>query len=123
VSDVVDDGLRLGWSVASETGDTVKVVKNERSMLIKRLDMADTMDVIEAAGFASSNEAWMRMAIAICSVREIDGLVVPIPTTKEAIKNAVRKMGDELAAVTVWVLWQRPASAPNDAEAVATAKN
>jgi len=72
-----------------------------RKIVINPLDPADMLDLLEAAGDASANAGYMRYAMVICSVSEIDGVPVPRPSKKADIKALARRLdNDGFAAVT-----------------------
>ena len=65
-----------------------------RVLGLRQLTPADTLDLIEAAGQASSSVAWMRYASMICSVSSIDGIPVMMPATKQALRELGRRIGN-----------------------------
>jgi hypothetical protein len=72
-----------------------------RRLLFRRLTALDTLRLLKAAGpVLSQNEPWLSMAGLGFSVREIDGVPVPTPTTEAQIEGLIDRLGDEgLAAV------------------------
>jgi hypothetical protein len=60
----------------------------------KDLDPADMLNLMEAAGANSGNQGWMRMAMLISSVKDIDGLPVPMPTNKNQVLSLARQVGN-----------------------------
>lgn len=70
---------------------------------LRDIGPGDMLDLIEAAGSAASSDTWMRYAVMICSVQAIDGKPIMMPSTKNAIRELGRKIGnvgmEALAAV------------------------
>lgn len=95
-----------------------------RKFTLRVLDPADTLDLLEAAGDASSNAGWVRYAMAVCSVAEIDGVPVPMPANKDAIRAQGRRLGNVGFAAIAKVLFGSAdtESAPTG-DATETAKN
>ena len=65
-----------------------------RRFQLRDANPADMLDLIEAAGSAASSAAWMRYALMICSVSAIDGKPVIMPSTKEAVRELGRRIGN-----------------------------
>ncbi|WP_419729526.1 hypothetical protein [Lichenicola sp.] len=61
---------------------------------LREANPGDMLDLIEAAGTASSSSAWMRYALMICSVTAIDGKPVMMPVVKEAVRDLGRRIGN-----------------------------
>lgn len=115
-----DDDTKFGWKVTSESASDYVIANGDQSMKVKVGDMADTLDLMEAAGDASTNAAWLNLALAIASVTEINGAPVPIPMTKDKIKARARELGNVRCSVAIWVLFHRQSAA---AATVDAAKN
>ena len=107
MSETAPEGF-AGWAVAAETPDRIHLKHDDgRTLGIRVMDMADMLDLMEAAGPVSSNQAWMNLAIPAVSVDEINGDPVPVPKTKDAIRLTTRKLGNERMAAIIWALFQR----------------
>lgn len=65
-----------------------------RRFELREANPGDMLDLIEAAGSAASSAAWMRYALMISSVSAIDGKPVMMPTTKEAVRELGRRIGN-----------------------------
>lgn len=73
---------------------TVKT-NDGRSFEVKEVTPSGLMSIMEACGRFVPSEGWMRYAILICSVTEIDGVPVPKPITKQQIENLGDKIGND----------------------------
>ena len=91
-----------------------------RKIAVTALDPADMLDLLEAAGDASANSGYMRYAMVICSVSNIDGVPVPRPTKKNEIKALAKRLGNEGFAAVTKSLFGDDNAAKDDAD---TAKN
>lgn len=109
-----------GWIVTEESAEKI-VLKHAdgRSLGIRVMDMADMLDLMEAAGSESTNQGWMNLAVPAVSVMDIDGTPVPFPKDRARIKDRARKLGNERMAAIIWALFHR---APPQAD-LQTAKN
>ena len=92
-----------------------------RVIEVRKLNALEQLDFFECAGSAAGTTSWMAMAMVAVAVRAIDNVPCPFPSSKEAIRKYVAKLGMEgiNAATTAFV-------APDDAshdDAVDTAKN
>ena len=76
-----------------------------RKIVLRVMDPADMLDLIEAAGEAASNSTWVRYAMAVASVAEFDGVPVPMPESKAQIRAFARKMGNEGYEAVVQAVW------------------
>lgn len=96
-----------------------------RKFITKELDPGDLLDLLEAAGSNSGNSAWLRLAMVVCSVTAIDGVPLPLATTKQDVRTAAKQIGnDGLVALNKALLGDDTAgAAPSDVEAKDTAKN
>lgn len=65
-----------------------------RRFTLRDANPGDMLDLIEAAGSAAGSTAWMRYALMICSVSAIDGKPVMMPSTKEAVRELGRRIGN-----------------------------
>jgi hypothetical protein len=93
-----------------------------RKFITRELDPADMLDLFEAAGDASGNQAWIRMAMIVHSVMEIDGVPLPIAVTKDDIRANARRIKNEgLVALSKHMFGDNAKKA--DGDAVKTAKN
>lgn len=87
---------------------------------IKEMDPADQLDLFEACAKNSTNQAWVGMALLVCSATSIDAVPVMMPRTPDEVKALARKLGSSGIAAIAGVL----NSAESDpAEVAATAKN
>ena len=66
-----------------------------RKLSVRIMDPGDMLDLMEAAGDASSNRGFMAMAMHVCSVEAIDDTPVPRPRDKDDIKRMARTLGNE----------------------------
>ena len=74
-----------------------------RVLETRELGPGEMLDLMEAAGNASDNAGWLRMAFVICSVAAIDGVPVPMPATKKDVRAlAVRVGNDGMVALNGW---------------------
>jgi len=64
-----------------------------RKIGFQELDPGEMMDVIEAADEASGNRTWLNYAIAVSSVRTIDGHPVQFPKTKIDVRALANRLG------------------------------
>ena len=97
---------------------------NGRKIVTKEIDPGDLFNIIEAAGGAAENKQWMRLAMVVCSVTEIDGIPVPMSAEKKDIVALARKIGNSgLVALQKALFGDDEAPAKTDAEQVAAAKN
>ncbi|GBR44218.1 hypothetical protein [Neokomagataea thailandica] len=72
------------------------VLEDGRKLMLRELDPADMLDLIEAAGAAVNSPAagaWLSYAEMICSVTAIDGVPVQMPGTKDEIRDLARRLG------------------------------
>lgn len=90
---------------------------------LREVGPAEMLDLIEAAGSASSSDAWMRYAVMICSVDAIDGKPVMMPTTKNAIRELGRKIGNSGAEALAAVLYPAAELEEQAGEEIAAVKN
>lgn len=67
--------------------------KDGREITFIEMDPLDLMKLFEAAGENSTNRGWMNFAMTIASIRAIDGVPVPISTTKAMLEATARKLG------------------------------
>lgn len=76
--------------------DDTKIIKvGEIVYSIRALDPGDMFDLFEACSEMSSNRAWVGYASRVCSVRDIDGVPVLFPRSKDDVKALARKIGNE----------------------------
>lgn len=97
-----------GWIVLDESPTRLTLSHSDgRKIGVRILDMADMLDLMEAAGQVSTNQGWMNLAIPAVSVDYLDEKPVPIPATKEKIKQRTRELGNERMGAIIWALFQR----------------
>ena len=65
-----------------------------RKFELQEVDPAGMLDLLEAAGNAASSTSWLSYALAVCSVVSIDGKPIPMPITKDEVKNLARRIGN-----------------------------
>lgn len=95
-----------------------------RTITLRILDPADMLDLFEAAGSASSNAGWVRYASVVASVSGIDGVPIPIPAKKEAIRTLARRLGnDGFAAVAKFLFGDGEGAPKDDIDVGQVAKN
>jgi hypothetical protein len=89
-----------------------------RNLAVRRLSALEQLDFFEGAGAAAGSSSWMAMAVVAVSVRMIDGVPCPFPRTKEAIRQAVAKLGMEgiNAAMAAFVSDDAPDAAADTAK-------
>ena len=97
---------------------TVTDVKG-RKIVLRTLDPSDMLDLLEAAGSASSNAGWVRYASVISSVSSIDEIPIPIALNKAAIKNTAKMLGNDGFAAVGAYLFGDGVEAVTDVEQVA----
>lgn len=93
-----------------------------RKIDVSILGPAEMLQLLEAAGDASSNAGYVRYASVIYSVSGIDGVPMPRPTQKQHILTAATKLGNEGFAVVANHLFGDDAEAAQQAD-VDAAKN
>jgi hypothetical protein len=93
-----------------------------RKLTLRALDPADMLDLLEAAGDASVNQGYIRYAMVVCSVEQIDNLPIPAPSSKDQIKALGRRLGNTGFSAAAKALFGDPA-APAADKVAATAKN
>jgi hypothetical protein len=75
--------------------DDTKVIRvGDVAYSVRPLDPGDMFDLFEACSEMSNNRAWVGYASRVCSVRDIDGVPVPFPRTKEDVKALARRIGN-----------------------------
>jgi hypothetical protein len=85
---------------------------------LRKMDPADMLDLIEAAGENANNRAWLHFAMIVCSVQAIDGIPVPFPRDAAGIKDLARRLGTDGVEALRAKLLNEPAE-----NAIDTAKN
>lgn len=71
-----------------------------RAISVKEMDPADQLDLFEACAKNSTNQAWVGMALLVCSVTSLEGVPVIMPKTPDQVKALARRLGSEgIAAV------------------------
>ncbi len=99
-----------------------------RVLKLHVMDPMDMLDLYEAAGDVAGNATWVRYAMILASVTQIDDLPIPAPKTKDQIRALGKRLGnDGLVAVAKVMFPDPPATedgaAPKDGDVVAAAKN
>lgn len=94
-----------------------------RKISLRILDPADMLDLLEAAGSASSNAGWIRYASVISSVSSIADIPVPIASRKSDILATARRLGNEGFAAVGAYLFGDGTAAPANADVEDIAKN
>ena len=61
----------------------------------RELNPGEMLDLMEAAGNASDNSGYLRMAFLICSVAAIDSVPIPMPATKQQVRNLGVRIGND----------------------------
>ena len=72
-----------------------------RVLVLKKLDLLNELDVIEAAGAASSNQRWMFLATLAATVRTIDGVPIPFPSDRKSLRSVMGLVKSEGVAAVV----------------------
>lgn len=81
---------------APTNGETFEVTDSlGRKIKIKTPGPADTLNLLEAAGENAGNPQWVRMAMMIFAVRQIDELPFPATTDKRQILARADRLGNE----------------------------
>jgi hypothetical protein len=104
-------GESVGGQVAAATpvdaaaradGDPMVVTDGRgRTIRLREMNPGDMMDLLEAAGPASTNQGYLQYATAVITVAEIDGVPVPKPRNQDQLRAAAVRLGnDGLVAVT-----------------------
>ena len=93
---------------------------NGREIEIRVLDPDEMLDLLEAAGDASTNQGYMRYAMVAASVSKIDGVPVLMPDTKTELKAVAKKLGNAGMVAVSDFLFKKPEAEISDKE---TAKN
>lgn len=108
-------------------GEVIEITDSlDRKIKLKTLGPADMLNLLEAAGTNSGNAAWVRMAMIVASVREIDGVPVPVANTKDKVLRGATVLGNEGLVAATRALFGVDEAAPEaeteDGEAPAEAK-
>ena len=74
---------------------------NGRKIAIRELGPDDMLNLMEGAGEAASNRAWMQYAITVASVGAIDDVPAPPPGAKKAVMLAFAKTLGNVGMVAV----------------------
>jgi len=82
---------------------------------LRELTPVDMLDIIEAAENAASNQTWLQLAMMMCAVESIDGVPVPLPTTKRHVRALAGRIGN-LGLVAIKRAMFPEAPATEDAE-------
>ena len=83
---------------------TIITDKTGRKIGVQRLDPGDFLDLLEAAGPASANSGFVGYASIVSAVRDIDGVPVPFPSSKEDVKALARKVGADAIGMVATAL-------------------
>lgn len=85
-----------------------------RKLSLRELDPGDELDLFEACGKNSLNQAWLGTAMMVCSVASIDGTPEPFPRTSDAVKALARRLGHHGIAAIAGAQQTGDAPATND---------
>jgi len=91
---------------APETKLPPGLVKDEdgRMIQVKSISVLEEMDLIEAAGNPTPPDRWMAIATIAATIRTIDGVPCPYPTTRPLIRAQVERAGAKgLRAATTYL--------------------
>ena len=88
-------------------------VGDGRKFRLRTLKPSHMLDLMEAAENAASSRAWMQYALMICSVSEIDGVPVIMPTTKAGVRSLADRVGNA-GIVALHADMQTPPEAADD---------
>lgn len=97
-----------------------------RVLVLRVLDPADMLDLLEAAGEASANVGFMRYAMVICSVAMIGDVPVPLPGKREEMKAVARRLGNDGFAAVSKAMFGADEGKPGESKpdgVIETAKN
>jgi hypothetical protein len=90
----------------------------------KELDPGDVLELLEAAGDASSNAGWVRYAMVVASITAINDVPIPQHTSKQDIVMLAKKIGNVgITAITSAMFGPAKAPAMAALAEVETAKN
>lgn len=104
--------------------DLLEVVDADgRKIKLRVMDPADMLDLSEAAGELSTNAGWMQRAMVAASLVEIDGVPVPMPSTKEEVRALSRKIGNVGFVAAARVLFGETGGRRGKARAADAVKN
>lgn len=90
---------------------------------LREISPGEMLDLIEAAGAAAASDAWMRYAVMICSVEAIDGKPIMMPTTKNAIRELGRRIGNSGVDALAKAIYPEPDQDAGTMSELETAKN
>ena len=108
---------RLDRDINGERRAVLRVRSAGRVIEAVRLDMAEQWDLMEIAGSAIDNQAWVNTALLAASVISVDG--VPEPSgakTREHIRRVLKKIGED-GVDALCAAFDEDESGPADAEA------
>ena len=90
----------------SDNVEPVKIMDAKgRVLTYRNLTILDQARIMRAIGAEQSkNEPYVQLVQAACSVNEIDGIPVPMPTNERAIDACIGRIGDEgFAAIVAYM--------------------
>jgi hypothetical protein len=99
---------------------------NGRKYTLRELTPGSFMDLLEAAGGASQNAGYLRYAMAVASVIDIDGVPVPMPQDRRQLRALGDKIGNDGMIAIFNVLFPQdsvPGTVDTSDPALATAGN
>ncbi|GBQ26000.1 hypothetical protein AA0472_1959 [Acetobacter estunensis NRIC 0472] len=79
----------------SQAGNDTEIVTAEgRKLSYREMNPGEILDFLLACGSEGArNEAYLNAAQAWCSVRAIDGIPVPFPSSRNGIRDLVNQIG------------------------------
>jgi hypothetical protein len=91
---VTDKAPKVEAADETVDGKIITTAKG-RKLTLRELGPMEMLDLLEAAGSNSSNDAWVRMAMLLCSVAAIDGTPQPMATTKMHVRSMGKMLGND----------------------------
>jgi hypothetical protein len=78
-----------------------------RKLELRQLSRREVMRFMRMWGPASNIEAWLSLALSVATVKSIDGVPMPAPTTPDQVEALADKLGPEgTKAVGEWYMAQ-----------------
>ena len=89
-------------------------VPNGKKFLMENLTPGDRFDFLSAVGSNWNSAPYMFTAEAVCSVREIDGVAISLPSSVSELKARADELGDAgVDAATEWLQKNNKYNLPN----------
>jgi hypothetical protein len=94
---------------------------NGRKYTLREITPGQFMDVLEAAGKSSQNGGYLRYAMTVCAVADIDGVPVPMPSNQNQLRANAERIGNDGMAAIFAALY--PSQKEDDSSILESAKN